>query len=304
MNDLPDSLKLSKISIPGTHDSATQHALGVCTSIGAGYCLTQHMKIPEQLSAGIRFFDIRLKQDSTDKKKFYIYHDRAYLDITLKEVLEIFKFFLKQHPTEVIILSYQNNDHDDVQDWFDFTFVVRQYSGPPHNLICLKSECKDQTFTPTLGQVRGKVVLLNYMEVTAPGSRAFRKYKLDEIERTVENTWKRPEVGIIDFNVCHSIGCKPPNGKRCGVREYLNRLEQNIAKAGEISIPDRFYITYSSYAPANDPCRNTVAKELLKTLNNQKAKNSSFGTGVIVMDFPSREMINTIIRFNYQGTVD
>ena len=86
MNDLPDSLKLSKISIPGTHDSATLHG---CPSIGAGYCVTQHMKIPEQLSAGIRFFDIRLKQDSTDKKKFYIYHGRAYLDITLKEVLEI-----------------------------------------------------------------------------------------------------------------------------------------------------------------------------------------------------------------------
>ena len=115
---------------------------------------------------------------------------------------------------------------------------------------------------------------------------------------------QRHEVGIIDFNACHQIGCKPPNGKRCGVREYLNRLEQNIAKAGEISIPDRFYITYSSYTPANDPCRGSVAKELLKTLNNQKAKNSSFGTGIIVMHFASQEMINTIIRFNYQGIAD
>ena len=129
MNDLPNDLKLSRISIPGTHDSMTKHTIsGYCTS--AGYlCMTQDMKLQEQLRAGIRFFDIRLKQDYGNPMTFHIYHGLADLDITLHDVMHTLNDFLKKHQNEAVILSYQGNacllcDNNHVRDWRNFENVM------------------------------------------------------------------------------------------------------------------------------------------------------------------------------------
>ena len=108
MSKIPDQTKLNQMSIPGTHDTMTAHAedgfFTLCKGPwGQVYCLTQEWKLLEQLRNGIRFIDIRISQDTTDPRKFWIYHGRAFLDVTLKEVLDILAIFLTDQPTETVI---------------------------------------------------------------------------------------------------------------------------------------------------------------------------------------------------------
>ena len=141
MGDLPNDLKLSRISIPGTHDSMTKHAIsGVCTNVVTKHeCLTQDMTLQQQLRIGIRFFDIRLRQDQSDPKKFHIFHGPADLNITLVEVMNIFNDYLKLHENETVMLSYQANsckipivcNDIGVRDWEQFKDIMLDYTHHP-----------------------------------------------------------------------------------------------------------------------------------------------------------------------------
>ena len=80
MANLPDSMLVRKVSIPGTHDSGTA---GVRFPM-RHYARTQTMDLSEQWDAGIRFFDLRPKPaDGTIK----IYHGPADCHLTLEDAL-------------------------------------------------------------------------------------------------------------------------------------------------------------------------------------------------------------------------
>ena len=103
MTGLNGDLYLSQLSIPGTHDSVSTSEYGnFCHHWN--YCACQDRKIDEQLDAGIRFFDIRLRHK---KDTFDIHHGIFYLNRNIDQVMADFAAFLKKNPKEVIIMSYQ-----------------------------------------------------------------------------------------------------------------------------------------------------------------------------------------------------
>ena len=69
MGGLPDGTALGTMSIPGTHDSGAMH--------GGLAVQTQSLTIAEQLQAGLRYFDIRLRRTKT---AFAVHHGREALD--------------------------------------------------------------------------------------------------------------------------------------------------------------------------------------------------------------------------------
>jgi len=101
MADLPDSRRLSELSIPGTHDTMSLH--------GNWYTKCQSMSLSEQLKAGIRAFDIRLapwRECATcEEYKLRLWHgfidQKAFFD---SDVLEVCIQFLRDHPTETILM--------------------------------------------------------------------------------------------------------------------------------------------------------------------------------------------------------
>ena len=110
MGQISDKTRLNQMSIPGTHDTMTSHAkpqwggiTGCKGYFGKYLCLTQQWKLFKQLQNGIRFIDIRISQDTTYRRKFWIYHGRQFLDVRLKKVLDILAIFLSQQPTETVI---------------------------------------------------------------------------------------------------------------------------------------------------------------------------------------------------------
>ena len=96
-------MKLSEILILGTHDS---------TSYGTKWPLSifakcQDITLEEQLSLGVRYFDIRLNRDT---KGMTCYHGIACCHITWKEVLKIFERFIRLNPEEYVLIRVYRAD--------------------------------------------------------------------------------------------------------------------------------------------------------------------------------------------------
>lgn len=141
MAQLPDTLSLADITIPGTHDSGAQKGL-----LGMGQC--QNLTIAGQLDIGVRFLDIRLKLKSGSLK---VYHGIIDMSLTFEQVQNACVEFLKAHPDEIIIMSIKEEDDNN--------------SGFANALIDAINSKIDYWYTenrmPTLGEARGKIVLMS-----------------------------------------------------------------------------------------------------------------------------------------------
>ena len=94
MKSIPDNTKLSQMTIPGTHNSCALH--GICCA------RTQSWSLPEQMKAGLRYFDIRLRLYNNTLRAFHAFVDQKdTFDIILSYVLH----FLKENPSESIIMQ-------------------------------------------------------------------------------------------------------------------------------------------------------------------------------------------------------
>lgn len=152
MSSLPDSLAVSQINIPGTHNSATRF-------VSASWITKcQHADIPCQLNMGVRLLDIRmeLKNDTfvlvhsviDCRKKRFLFSEK----ITFADVMNNCLAFLNKNPTETILVSIKEDDGRN-GDVFYESFHT-QFIAPNKDRWFLENRF------PTLGECRGKLVLL------------------------------------------------------------------------------------------------------------------------------------------------
>lgn len=93
MARLPGELSIANISIPGTHNSMSLH--------GGDHVATQTLPLAEQLRAGIRAFDIRLKVVYNELRA---YHGSFGQNATFVDILGTMVKFLRENPTETLIV--------------------------------------------------------------------------------------------------------------------------------------------------------------------------------------------------------
>ena len=151
---LPSRTRLSKISIPGTHESMTSHNTNDCRP----GCLTQTMSLYNQFMAGVRFIDLSIKQDPNNPTDLKIHSGNIYLDVNLSAVFQELQRFLTIFKDETVIMSWKEYENGGITKWDALDDVFQQYS----NLIYFGKQSNAIYGTPTLEEVRGKVVLMNY----------------------------------------------------------------------------------------------------------------------------------------------
>ncbi|KAG0134110.1 PLC-like phosphodiesterase [Tuber indicum] len=148
MERLKDETPLSLISIPGTHNTPTCYpALPTvrCQAVGP----------KQQLENGIRFFDIRCHVDRANA--LTLVHGAFPISLVgckgLSEVLKDAYSFLDGNPHECIIVSLKREGRGDADD-AKFAKVLKEgYIDKEAPRWYLEDSI------PTLGQVRGKVIL-------------------------------------------------------------------------------------------------------------------------------------------------
>lgn len=159
MSLLPDGVPLNELILPGTHNSASQYVQLPF------FMRCQGGTVGEQLRAGFRYLDIRLAADGASNTLKLMHAFAAcqtgakpdapllYLDSVLEECYA----FLEEHPYETIIFSVkQEHGSEPVSDIQRILY---------NNYILLRYDrwlLTDRI--PTLGEARGKIVLLRRYE--------------------------------------------------------------------------------------------------------------------------------------------
>ncbi len=147
---------LDELSIPGTHDSSTC-SVDNDTEPQTSLAKCQQDYIPTQLLEGIRYFDIRLGKDGK-KNDPGIDHGICYLlkkdggFMHLSDVIGYFKTFLSENPSEALIMLVSRGNDEATDESITTAFDKVLDENP--DLFYTSSR------VPTLGEVRGKIVLL------------------------------------------------------------------------------------------------------------------------------------------------
>ena len=143
MKSIPDSTKLSQMTIPGTHNSCALH--GICCA------QTQSWSLPEQMKAGLRFFDIRLRLYNNTLRAFHEFIDQKdTFDIILKYAIN----FLEENPYECIIYQIvQENKPKNCEKR-----MPEMYEEYIKNVKDKIIEYKNNDIT--LGSIRGKILMI------------------------------------------------------------------------------------------------------------------------------------------------
>ncbi|MDH6131388.1 1-phosphatidylinositol phosphodiesterase [Kitasatospora sp. MAA4] len=141
MGALPDAGYLSRLTVPGTHDT--------CSRYGGPITQTQTLAVPDQLAAGVRFLDIRCRAING---VFAIHHGPFFQQIFFGDVLNLCQAFLAQHPGECVVMRVKQ-EYSTVSD-ADFAAIFAGYQAKWSGLLWAENRI------PQLGEVRGRVVVL------------------------------------------------------------------------------------------------------------------------------------------------
>jgi 1-phosphatidylinositol phosphodiesterase len=262
MRWISEDTSVAALSIPGTHDTMTNgYPSGVpFVSI---WVRTQSMGLRSQLEAGVRALDIRARHIGD---RFTMHHENYYLNSNFDNVLRTVVQFLKEHPTEVIVMR--------VKEEYTPESTTRSFSDT-FTWYRNQAEYKDfiwrETYVPTLKQVRGKIVILDQFSGGAYGLR-----------------WEGLEIQD-DYN---------PDSKDAKWDKARALIES--ASKGEWG---RMYVNFLSgyivpFSPP-DVMADNINPRALAYLNEGRALR----TGLLMMDFPSQELIDAVIALNPQGAI-
>ncbi|WP_436500605.1 phosphatidylinositol-specific phospholipase C [Actinokineospora sp. HUAS TT18] len=142
MSPLPDSISLARLSIPGTHGSATRS--------GGPAVANQDLTIADQLAAGVRFLDARCRLIDN---VFAMHHGAYYQGLMFGDVLNQCAAFLAANPRETVLMRVKQEYSTAADGAFGAVFADYQRRWP--GLFHIGAD------VPSLGQARGRVVVIS-----------------------------------------------------------------------------------------------------------------------------------------------
>jgi 1-phosphatidylinositol phosphodiesterase len=261
MGGLPDSTPLSAMSIPGTHDSGAMH--------GGLAVQTQSWTIAEQLQAGLRYFDIRTRRT---KNSLAIHHGPFFQKQMFGDVMNAVTAFLRAHPTETVLMRVKE-EYTAEKGSASYGDIWAGYMKRYGNYVY-----KGNGSFPTLGQIRGKILVLRNAD--------FSGYGVTYSENTIQDYYK---VYFL------------PNRMKRGDQVSLPTKKDEVAKYLDLAARSRtgkLVLNHLSGAVGmapKDVARATdhSAYDHIGPYNGRKT------LGVVIMDFPGDRLVYRIIKTNF-----
>lgn len=239
MAGLPDDTPLRRLTIPGTHDSGARY--------GGPWVACQNTAVDAQLGSGIRFLDVRCRAiDGV----FAIHHGAFYQELMFGDVLNACRAFLRERPSETVLMRVKQEYSEVAAEEFRRIFDVYLDEKGYRSLFRLESTL------PSLGEARGKVVLLSDADAM-PGVRYADPQLFD----------------IQDDYMAEPFGKWP-------------KIEAQFRKA--VAEPGKLYVNFVSTAALLPPRSNAdrLNPRVGALLDGAEA-NGWRGLGIVPMDFPN-----------------
>ncbi|XP_061111647.1 1-phosphatidylinositol phosphodiesterase [Conger conger] len=251
MASIPDSRPLSEVTLPGTHNTMAFYggALTECQSWPLGL----------QLQAGVRFLDVRLRHVAGN---LTVHHGVVYQRAHFGHVLEDVARFLLERPTETVLMRLKEEFSETGDIYAAVVGYVRRHAR--WDLLWHSRR------TPTMGQARGKLVVLQ--DFSGPDL-GMRYGSLD-----IADDWKVPTL--------------------LHVPQKWQSVHKHLAAAAEGN-KARVFLTFASgagiFAYPNAVAQRINAR-LYKYLSDMAGVSKRLG--IVTMDFPAAPLLKMIIDFN------
>ncbi|KAL2885185.1 1-phosphatidylinositol phosphodiesterase [Ceratocystis lukuohia] len=267
MSNLADDTPLSSLSIPGTRGSAS-------STFKSPIIRTQSEDIVPQLVGGIRYMDISCNYYNYGLK---VYHAAYRTSYSLETLLRTLNQFLDEHPRETIILRIQTDTHPKfINSRFEDFMTSTYYKDDVRRVYSLNTD--EITAVPTLGEIRGKIFILQDFETSPPG-----RYGLPWNSDAVSSYSKGMTVGTLFLN------------------SVWASAQSHLSEAPSME-SNKLHITYTTASfgvdPINLAARNSPRSGMNKRLGEYLSNNKGECFGIIVMDFPGQYLVQQILKLN------
>ncbi|MFE2440615.1 phosphatidylinositol-specific phospholipase C [Streptomyces melanosporofaciens] len=255
LSAIADATPVQRLTLPGTHDSGAR--------FGGPWTECQNTTIADQLSSGIRFLDVRCR---AFENAFPIHHGAFYQHLNFDDVLGACRSFLSAHPSETVLMRVKQEYSEESAAEFRRIFDIYLDDKGWRSLFRL-----DNTL-PTLGQARGRVVLLADSD-NMPGVRY-------------------GDGGLFDIQDDYMA---EPFGK-------YPKIEAQFRKAA--AQPGKLFMNYVSTAALLPPRSNAdrLNPQVKSFLEGAEAQGWT-GLGIVPMDFPNTAsgLVDALVRHNPAG---
>lgn len=275
MQQLDDNTKITKLSIPGTHNSAACH-----TALPSVQC--QGETVTEQLKNGVRFLDIRAGKlflsEGDEAKDLQVIHGKFPVRIPfprkLKDTLQEVYDFLEEHRSEVVIVSLKQEGSDDWnndQDEFG-NLIWDKYVNPNHDKWYLGTDI------PRLGDARGKVLLFRRFGVKNDDRRNQFGFEASSWSYNTTDD-DRGTLVVQDFCEVQTVD---------DISKKIEYVKEMTRKATGYGNDDKLFVNFTSASNLFDhQCwPQPVALAILK--GNVQADFRK-GSGIVVLDYIETE---------------
>ncbi|HIF5960374.1 TPA: phosphatidylinositol-specific phospholipase C domain-containing protein [Vibrio parahaemolyticus] len=145
MRNIDSGVRIRNISIPGTHGSGAKY--------GGDIPRNQTLSIVQQLNAGIRFLDIRLRHI---ENVFAIHHGSVYQNKMFGDIIAEIRTFLQNNPTEFVFIRVKE-EHKAENNTRSFEDTFNNYVNNNSDIIWVP---ESRSENPMIHNVRGKIVFL------------------------------------------------------------------------------------------------------------------------------------------------
>lgn len=286
MASIPDEVNITSLSIPGTHDTMTYDMVRNIR------LQCQNYNLSTQLHAGMRYFDIRGRLVN---HTIGIYHSYSYTGYTFTDVLLEMFAFLDDHPSEVIVMRLKEEGRPigdtarQQNKTFEEVFNNFRHQDPEtapgfeKYLYEVPAEAPQSAYLPTMGDARGKILLLeNFPAVD-------RHYGLlwDSDLMELEDLWIIPTVEHLE--------------------DKWAAIKTNLHLARDT--PDDNSVLFLSHLSASfgvlpiEAAAGPLSDKDILGMNDRTGEwldqaGSSGRTGIVIVDFPGKAIVDSVIERN------
>ena len=244
MAKIDDGTEISRLSIPGSHDSGALHSIADVS----GKCQT--LTVGAQLDIGVRFLDIRLRLVEDGLKVVHSFVDQR---LDFSDVLYDIEEFLAENESEFIILSIKEDD-EAKDSAVSFEDAVKEALKSVENAVNF-----DTSLPKTVGEARGRIHILSRFDADF-GIPAYYGWeddatftlgdfliqdnycitdvseKISDIKSTAEAAENGGYGLVLNFTSCYLDGAFPPTYSGTAARkinpEILDFIEEGSGTLG------------------------------------------------------------------------
>ncbi len=298
MSKLPDSMRLSHMSIPGTHDTMAQY-LGFEVQ-------TQSMDLYTQLFSGVRVLDIRIMFEFNT---FGLSHGAVPLPGNFDHVMQTVGGFLQAFPSETVLMRISDEENG-LGNTIGFEDAFKTYWSTYSNVFWHPSGDTN----PKLGDLRGKVVVLQHFSATGTYGLSYNNFNLQD-NYTLSSNWdlyskwssvKNQLIAANQYTGNESTMYMNYLSGSSGAAPYFVAsgkvapdTNSNLLSTGETTPAFNNYPDFPRTACVGSVC--TISFEGTNGLTySWLTASQRTRVGIIMADFPGPELINAIIALNQQ----